>query len=623
MATIDLRRALRAPYGARDVRAGSGSRRAATVTPWLAVLGALVCVVAVVISASGSPSDVAFGRGLLEFLVVATPIAGGIYALRSPVDARFGAALLAIGFLWSLTALTQTSLSVPYTIGRISTWLVLPCVVYLLLAFPDGRIAKGLDRVVLVGFVGVLTFLFVGTAPLVEAFPQKTLWSSCTTACPANAVFVLDEQPAWLADLITIREWLVVLLWTGLFASMYRRWRAGSPFQQRAMAPVFIAGAVWGLSHIGHILYRQLGGATDTVIAVSSVWTAGIVAVCATFVIGLIRRRMLLAATLAKLGAMLRAGASPQRVRDALATAIGDPSIELLFRDPQSGTWRDASGHLVAWPRPPPPGRAVTAIGTDGGSDAAVLIHDVALRNDKELLDGVSDLVLAAWRHERVMADLAHAMGDVEDSRRRIAEAADHERARLERDLHDGAQQRLIALRIRLGLAEELLQTDPAAGIRAVHELGFHADLALEELRSLAHGVYPSLLNDRGLPDALQSLARQAPMPVHITAGGVTRHAPEIDSAVYFTCAEAVQNAMKHADTATAVWIDLSQSGDVLRFEIRDDGAGFTPADSAGRGLRNMRDRIEAIGGDVTVDSRPGRGTRVCGSVELRPQPAA
>ena len=256
------------------------------------------------------------------------------------------------------------------------------------------------------------------------------------------------------------------------------------------------------------------------------------------------------------------------------------------------------------------------AIARDGRHDVA-LVHDVALLDDRELLDGVSGMVLAGWRHERLTADLGQAMTDLEDSRRRIAEAADLERARIERDLHDGAQQRLIALRIRLGLAEELLKTDPGAGVEEVHELGFEAERALDELRSLAHGVYPPLLTDRGLPDALRSVAAQAPMPVHVVAVGVTRHPIEIESAVYFTCVEALQNALKHADGATGVWIKLSQTRTSLRFEIRDDGPGFTPGEHDGRGLRNMHDRIEAIGGELTVDATPGHGTRVIGSVQL------
>src|SRR6476661_3092123 len=140
-------------------------------------------------------------------------------------------------------------------------------------------------------------------------------------------------------------------------------------------------------------------------------------------------------------------------------------------------------------------------------------------------------MVLATWRHERLTADLGRAMTELDESRRRIAEAADLERARIERDLHDGAQQRLIALRIRVTLAEELLKTDPGAGVRAVRELGVEAERALDELRSLAHGVYPSMLTDRGLPDALRSLAVHAPLPVRVAADGISRHPIEIESA--------------------------------------------------------------------------------------------
>ena len=617
MGTIDFLYALKPRFGASAAAAEGPVPRSARLAPFLAPLGAVVCIAAVVVSASGSQSDAAFGRGLLELLIVGTPIAAGVYALREPSNARLGIALLAIGFSWSLTALAETSLSVPYTIGRISTWLVFPGVVYLLLAFPDGRIAKGLDRVVFFGIVGVLVFLFLGTAPLVQEYPVKTLWSTCTTDCPPNALFVLDRQPAFLADLILVREWLIELLWLGLFLSMFRRWRAASPLQRRALSPVFVAGALLGVCHLGHITYRQLGGPTDTVIALSSAWTVCIVAVCAAILVGLVRRRTFLADVLAKLGAALRDGAAPKQVRDALATAVSDSNIEPLFRDADSGEWHDADGRAVTLP-PPAAGRAVATIGADDGSHEVVLVHDVALRDDQELLDGISGMVLAAWRHERIVADLARAMNELEDSRHRIAEAADHERARIERDLHDGAQQRLVALRIELGIAEDMLQSDPAAGIQAVHELGFQAERALEELRSLAHGVYPSLLADRGLPDALASLTQHAPMPIHLNAEGVTRHPIEIESAVYFTCVEAVQNAMKHAATATAIWIDLNQSNGTLRFEVRDDGRGFNPADDIGRGLRNMRDRIEAIGGDLIIDGAPGRGTRVAGSVDVR-----
>jgi signal transduction histidine kinase len=582
----------------------------------LGVVGGLVCLVAVAEAAAGASGDAAFGRGLLELLVVGTPIAVGLYALRFPGNTAFGIALLGVGFAWSLTALGETSASVPYTIGRLATWLTFPCVVYLLLAFPDGRIDKGLDRAVLVGIVGVMVFLFFGTAPFVQAFPPKTLWATCTTDCPPNALFVLDQQPAFLMTVIRVREWAVELLWIGIFISMFRRWRAASPLQQPAMGPAFIAGALLGVSHYAHITARQLGATTDTVIALSSVWTFCIVVVCAAFLLGLLRRRLLLARTLAQLGTALHDRDDPRGQRDALAAALNDSTMELLFHDSSSGAWHDSSGRVATWPRPLTAVRGATAIDGPGGRHDMVLIHDAALSDDRELLDGVSGIVVAGRRHEGLVADLSRAMSDLEDSRRRIAEAADQERLRIERDLHDGAQQRLISLRIRLGLAGDKLQTDPAAGIQELQDLGFEVDRALEELRSLAHGVYPPVLADRGLSDALASLGRQATLPVHVVATGVTRHPIKIESAVYFSCSEALQNAVTHAAGASAVWVRLRQTAQSLHFEVHDDGAGFRPDEHDGRGLRNMHDRMSAVGGWLTIDSRPGHGTHVLGDVE-------
>ena len=602
---------------AQELAGTEPRRRRVSPQTRLAVAGALVTVGAVALAAAGSSGDAAFGRGLLEALIVGVPIAAGLYALRAPINASFGIALLAIGFAWSLTALTESSVSVLYTIGRLSTWLTFPCVVYLLLAFPDGRIDKGLDRGLVTAVVVVFIFLFFATAPFVEAFPPKTLWGTCTTDCPANAVFVLDAQPALLTKLIYVREWLVELLWLGLFFSMYRRRRAASPLQRRAMEPAFIAGVVLGVTHYAHITARQLGVAADTVIALSSVWTFCIVAVCAGFLGGLVWRRMLLAQGLARLGAALRASGDHLDMRDALAAALHDPTAELLFRDPETDTWRDARGRPLAWPPDLPAGRAVTTAGVDEDRCDVALVHDVALLDDRELLEGVSGMVLADWRHERLTADLGRAMTDIEQSRRRIAEAADIERARIERDLHDGAQQRLVGLRIRLGMAEERLRSDPDAGIRIVKELGFEAEAALEELRSLARGVYPPVLTDRGVPDALRSIAMLVPLPAHVVATGVTRHPIEIESATYFAAVEAVQNVLKHADGATGVWIKLSQTRNRLSFEVRDDGPGFALDEVQGRGLRNMRDRMEAIGGRLEIDTGPDHGTRVKGSVPL------
>jgi signal transduction histidine kinase len=583
----------------------------------LGLTGAILCAAAVALVTASVPSDAAFGRGLVELLIVGTPVVAGLYALRIGANVRFAFALIWVGFAWSLTALSESSLSIPYTIGRLSTWLVFPGVVYLLLAFPTGRISAGRDRALFVGVLALSVVLFYGTAPLVLAYPPHTLWATCTTDCPANAVALVDTPPAFLSNVILVREWLVMLLWLGLFWSMFRRFRAASPLRRRAMAPVFGTAAVLGVLHISFHASRELGAPAQTVIDLSSAWTLAIVGVCAAFLLGLFWRRMLLGRTLARLGPALRDTDSPAEVRDALAAALSDPSLELLVFDAGSGAWHDAYERPRSWPRPLPAGRAATEIGTGDGAEDVVLLHDVALCDEQELLDGAAAIVLAGWRHKRLAADLAQAMEDLEQSRRRIAEAAVHERARIERDLHDGAQQRLVALRINVALAAERFEADPEAGVAEIRELGFEVDRALEELRSIAHGVYPAVLADLGLAAALRSLGRHGALPIHVADGGLERHAVDVESAVYFTCVEALQNAMKHAEGATGVWIRLRQSRDTLDFEVLDDGRGMPPHAEPGQGLRNMRDRIEALGGRLTVDTRPGRGARVVGSVPL------
>jgi signal transduction histidine kinase len=204
---------------------------------------------------------------------------------------------------------------------------------------------------------------------------------------------------------------------------------------------------------------------------------------------------------------------------------------------------------------------------------------------------------------------------EVQDSRARIVASADEERQRIERDLHDGAQQRLVALRIKLELAEEMLSQDPGRGRELLHEIGDETVEALEEVRSLAHGVYPALLTQRGLGDALRDAAVRSPIHVRVDVSGVGRYRPEVESAVYFCCMEAMQNAVKHGGGATLISLALTDDGR-LRFEVADNGAGFdVAATPPGAGLANMRDRLEAIGGELTYRSQVGKGTQVAGVV--------
>jgi signal transduction histidine kinase len=209
-------------------------------------------------------------------------------------------------------------------------------------------------------------------------------------------------------------------------------------------------------------------------------------------------------------------------------------------------------------------------------------------------------------------------------SRARIFAAGAAERRRIERDLHDGAQNRLVALRVKLSLAADRAAEAGADDLhRTLLALGQEAQEALDGVRTIAHGIYPPLLAMRGLGDALAAEADRAPLPVRI-AGGVPRSTPEAEAAVYYCCLEAIQNAAKHAGPGASVTVCLRPDGDRIDFAIEDDGAGFDPrAVCAANGLTHVRDRIEAVGGEVMVRAVPGGGTTVSGAAPWLPRDAA
>jgi signal transduction histidine kinase len=411
------------------------------------------------------------------------------------------------------------------------------------------------------------------------------------------------------------RELLAVLLLGAVTYSMARRLRVATPLQRSASGPLVVTSSLSILILAAFLIARRAAPETGTAEVLGWVWSLCVPAIAAAFFVGLVRRRLLLGKRLGELNVELSRDPDIYQMRVVLASKLDDPDLELLVPDHVPGHWRDSLGRPTSRAAAVERGRALTLVHNDG-DPVAVLAHDPELQDDPDLLAALSSLVLAALQHRRLTARLASSLEQLEDSRRRIARAADLERSRIERDLHDGAQQRLIMMRIKLSLAEELAQADPTAGAAAVHEIGDDIDLALEDLRSLAHGVYPSLLSDRGLEDALRNVVAQSPLPIHLQCRALTRQPQEIETSVYFVCLEAVQNTIKHADGATGVWITLAQHR-LLSLEVRDDGPGFAPAPGTNGGLTNMRDRVEAVGGQLTIDASPGHGTRILAVIPI------
>jgi signal transduction histidine kinase len=219
---------------------------------------------------------------------------------------------------------------------------------------------------------------------------------------------------------------------------------------------------------------------------------------------------------------------------------------------------------------------------------------------------------------EASLDELAMQADELRASRARVVAAADAERQRIERDLHDGAQQHLVALAVNLRLARELADSDPAGARAVLEELAGDVRDALEEIRDLAHGIYPQLLVDRGLSEGLRAAVSRAPVRARLETGAIGRYRPEVEATVYFCCLEALQNVGKHAGGDARATLRVWEEQGGLRFEVADDGAGFDPRiEPRGSGLTNMSDRLGAQGGCLSVFSAPGDGTRVAGAIPL------
>jgi signal transduction histidine kinase len=211
---------------------------------------------------------------------------------------------------------------------------------------------------------------------------------------------------------------------------------------------------------------------------------------------------------------------------------------------------------------------------------------------------------------------VADQVKELRASRARVVMAADAERRRIERDLHDGAQQHLVGLAVHLRLARDLADSEPAKAMEMLDSLGDDVQEALEELRDLARGIYPPLLQDRGLADALAAAAGRATIRTRVDAEGIERYAPDVEATVYFCCLEALQNAAKHAGDSAIAAVRIREEADGLLFEVSDDGAGFDAARTrAGMGLTSMRDRVGALGGSLRVESASGAGTSIIGLI--------
>jgi signal transduction histidine kinase len=584
----------------------------------LILLSPTLCVLSVAVALANTAAPHRDAHAAIAALTVAALLGVGLYAWWRGGQGRFGTVLFATGLCWFLASLSNSDVDLLYSVGRVAGWVFEVALVYALLSYPTGRLETRAGRLVVLAWALLLVALYLPTIPFVDQYPLPTPFTSCTAACPANSFFV-GSEPDFIATVVKpLREVLTTALYVSMVALLSVRLRNASHTLRRTLVPVLGAAVLRFAAASVYVALRRAEVDADVLYVASLVALLSVPATALGFLVGLLQWRVYSGTALADLSTGLAGATDPAELRSLLARSLEEPAVELYYaRDGESSDelrWLDSSGHDH-----PAPAAGATSCLAEAEAESRLrvaVVCDRGFRDYPGFLEAVSACAISGLERQRLDIALAASMEDVAASRKRLASTADSARRKIERDLHDGAQQHLVALRVKLGLAGEALERNSEDATEMVAGLGPEVDEIIEEVRSLAHGIYPPLLASGGLGEALRAASRHSSLPVTISADGVGRLVSEIESAVYFCCLEALQNAGKHATGASCIEIKMRRDGDLL-FEISDDGCGFASHTGEGAGITGMRDRLAAVGGELRIDSDSGTGTRVLGCVFL------
>jgi signal transduction histidine kinase len=424
------------------------------------------------------------------------------------------------------------------------------------------------------------------------------MWNPRLDGCPTcHGNLLLVYYAPGARDVLGLAMSVVgVAIGAAVIGELGRLWRSASPAGHAVLGPVLWTAVAAATVNIARMLVDAFGTAPAWMYRAA--WVA-LVLVPVGFLVGLVGARLRRGA-MTTLMVRLAELPPPQQVRDALADALGDSTLRLLFWIDDGYT--DLDGH----PATLDPERAVTVL-EYGGERFAALEHDPFLYDDRELLQAVGAAARLAVENSRLQAQLRAQLAEVRASRARIVAAGDAERRRLERDLHDGAQQRLLGIRLALRLARQRVGEDDGEVEELLREADDELMAGLDELRALARGIHPAVLTDEGLAAALGSLARRAAVPVEIRAVPDGRLAAPVEAAAYFVASEALANVAKHAH-ASNVTIAVTRHEGWVRLEVADDGIGGADV-TRGSGLAGLKDRVEALDGHLEISSRDAAGT--------------
>jgi signal transduction histidine kinase len=545
----------------------------------------VIVAVCATLSVAGALTPLALGYPLdivvsaLVGYCVSYVIAGAIGWFRRP-DNPVGPVMLLSAVSGGISFLVLSPDPSAQQVGWIAGGVTNVVMIWLVLGSPTGRLTSRLDVAL---FIGVLAFTVV-------------------------VVGLLDVPTR-----LRLLAWAPVPVALALGLLAFRRWHVASLASRRALTPVTIAGVgaalVFFLSGTTYLFGDAVG--LERMLDWAESLARGLIPF--GFLLGVLRVRIARGAV-ADLVVELGDTPAPERLRDALAGALRDPSLDVAYWSSAFRTYVDRHGAPLELPRGGED-RAVTLLERQGAPLAAIL-HDPAVADDPELVAAVGAAVRLAVENDRLSEEVSAQLAEVRASRSRIVEAADAERRRVERNLHDGAQQRLVALGLALRRAQSEIPPEAGPELTAtLDEVSAQLRTALAELRDLAQGIHPAVLTEAGLAAALRSLAHDSNVPVSLRLGVLEALSPSVEASAYFVAAEALANVAKYAE-ASSVEITAEADDGQLRIEIADDGRGGADP-RVGTGLRGLADRVAALGGRFDVLSPPGQGTRVVARIPI------
>ena len=547
----------------------------------------LAGVVWIVVLINQADADQPGLRAALACWTTVPYIVAGAVAWRRRPDSRLGLLMVIAGYVVVLTFLAWSSNDFLLTVAEVFDFAPPLMFLIVFLTYPSGRVHTKAERVVITvaGVAAALTFVYLPLGYDETLLTVNAQW-------PELAQIIQDAQLVLMAAALMAGVGLLIGRRIGSPRPL-RRW-FGYLVDSFSVALLMLA-----VLYVVHVSAWNVNTEPVRLVMFGLVGVAPLV-----FLIGLIDEK-LGRASIADLMVGSAVTLGPAELQDGVRRSLRDPSARVIYWIPDFDSYADVEGKSVDLDDLAD--ASLTPVG-DGEHPMALLIHHPALDYETTLLDSVAAATSMFIHKAQLEVELRARVDELRGSRMRILDAEQRERRRLERDLHDGTQQRLLALSLSLGEIESQVGDDEDLRAR-VDEARSEVAASLKELRNLAHGIHPAALIDHGLAVALESLATRAPIPVEVTTvslEGITRAA---ELAAFYLVSEALANVAKHSQASTAT-IDVEIDGDTLVVEVNDDGVGGAYARD-GSGLRGLADRVEAVGGRLMVWSPPGGGTRL------------